>query len=116
MLFRSHSCMIAEAKCADCQDDLEVKQINSAYRIVDEGNLQYSRPVVAWMYDDVSGHDWVSPVTITSRGVRHEFTEPVVNLSDRTFDPDLEMHADEVVCQSCYLVHLSSTRCPNCEE
>jgi hypothetical protein len=111
-----YKCQVNDEKCTDCQDDFDNRQIISAHQFVDEGNLQYSRPI-AWVYDDVSGHDWISPLTYKRDGsIRQEFTDPIVHLADRIFEPDLELHPDEVICQSCHLTHLSVVHCPNCEE
>ena len=110
------ACLQADEKCTDCQEEFDNSQTILAHNIVDEGNEIYSKQ---WLrpIEEVSGHDWISPlVRLKDGSVREEFTEPVVHMEDRTFNPELELDNTERFCQWCYLACLASAKCPNCNE
>jgi len=91
------ACLQSGEKCTDCQDDFDNSQTNLAHEIVDEGNQIYRRQWVR-NSEDISGHDWIAPLVRVNGRVRQEFLEPVVHMEDRTFNPELELMADETVC------------------
>jgi len=108
------ACLKGEERCTDCQEDFDNRQTNLAHEIVDEGNLQYRKP---WMQspDDISGHDWIAPLTRINGRERLEFMEPVVHMIDRYFEPQLELDSFEMVCDGCKYVCNKYAPCPNCE-
>lgn len=104
-----------DSRCPDCQEEVDNKQTILAHEMVEEGSLQYAKPLT-WLVDMPSGHDWVGAVTITRDGrERHEFVEPTVSMEDRTFSPLLEVGKHEIVCSNCHLVCWDQIPCPNCE-
>jgi hypothetical protein len=111
------ACVGQTELCPPCQDLKDSRDIYVAHQLVDEGNLQYER---IWSNGDstVSGHEWVSSITRTYKGTeRHEFLEPVTNLSDRFMDLETSMTVldSEVICQSCHLLYNKyQANCPVC--
>jgi len=102
-------------RCTECQEEFDNSQTILAHNLVDEGNLQYRNQ---WLITtEPSGHDWVAPLTRTPKGEREEFTEPIVHLTDRLDDRDLELLPTEAVCNWCHLTFLAKrVTCPTCEQ
>ena len=106
--------------CPDCQDERDTRDTVIAHELVDDSSDIYR---YAPMYTsltkiepEVSGHEWVGSSIRIGKRVRDEFLEPTTLISDRIFEPNLELADDERVCVWCHLVTLSQTKCVNCDE
>lgn len=105
------------------------------YLYDEEGNVYLTGDVVT----ETSGHDWVSPVTVTEDIVnlagevighvyRDEFKESATSLADRLSENEqfgisshiedpryMEMGKHERVCQECCMVTRKGAPCTNCD-
>lgn len=102
--------------CPDCQDERDTRDTVIAHQMVDEGNASVYRWQVSSIDESPSGHEWVGSLVRTSKGIREEFLDPTTLISDRIFEPSLELADDERVCAFCHLVTLSQIKCVNCDE
>ena len=102
--------------CPDCQDERDTRDTVLAHQMVDEGNASVYRWQVSSLDVEPSQHEWIGSVVRTRKGIRDEFLEPTTLISDRIFEPNLELADDERVCVWCHLVTLSQTKCVNCDE
>jgi hypothetical protein len=111
-----------DALCDNCQDLTDARLADKAHELVDEGNLQYK---FQWIYTtQASGHDWISSIVkvgIDKDGepiVRKEYYEGEIQARSEsiTFDDDVEIPDNQVVCNWCHLTTLAQTKCVNCDE
>lgn len=121
--YQCYNCQIIDARCNDCQDELDAQDTARAWELVDEGNLQYRFTLS--QVTEPSAHDWTSSVTrllkpaIQLDGTlvefRHEFAQPSVKLEDG-LDEETILHLNlaelddetqrnrEVECPWCHLM------------
>lgn len=111
-------CIAQESLCVDCVETADARLTDKAYEAASEGNLMYK---AQWLtYDEPSGHDWISSVTVSrtilddegneiDHIMREEFKLPIVLLQDGgeldnvwSID-DYTQSRREVVCQACHL-------------
>ena len=114
------TCLALDTKCDECLEVSEARVSDLAHELVDEGSMQYPR---LWLINrpQPSGHDWTESETvsyiqrdkngeITSITYRHEFTDPIVQITDGgeldnlwELDDETQL-ARETVCQWCHIL------------
>ena len=113
--YQCYNCQIIDARCNDCQDELDAQDTARAWELVDEGNLQYPL-TLSHIQSNPSGHDWVSSVTRRAdKSERNEFAPTSVKIEDG-LDEETILHLNlaelddetqrnrEVECPWCHLM------------
>lgn len=118
-----YACYILDDICMECEDTRQARDSDIAHAIVDEGNLQYPRPL-SYNLPAISGHEIVGSTTRvepyfvwatqTWEDTREEFLPPITVITDRLFDLNMDMPPNSMVCQTCHYTCNMHAVCPNC--
>ena len=112
-----YQCYMLDDACMDCEDTRQARDSDIAHAIVDEGNLQYPRPL-SYNLPAISGHEWVGTTTVGTwydpEAIREEYVEAVSLITDRLFDLNMDMPPNSMVCQTCHYTCNKHAACPNC--